>query len=159
MNHDVLKLMAQDLEDLQLIASHLQDALAPLTAMTYNQQKKTFHLLINRFCWEHPEEEQEGKKVYHRVHSGLTFYEVEKAYHRGFVRHGDERALNLLTLHTKIVEDGHEVHLLCSDHKEIFLKTRVLKCALCDIDEPWPTHTKPTHLHEYLKNLTSFSKN
>jgi len=65
-----LKLIAKDLEDLQILASHLQDSIIPLLSMSYDPETQTFRAIANRFCWEHAALEYEGEPLHHRVHSG-----------------------------------------------------------------------------------------
>ena len=69
-----LKLIARDLEDLQILAAHLQDALIPYMSMQYDPVAKTFTALVNRFCWEHGEMPHEDGPLYHRAHAGLSIH-------------------------------------------------------------------------------------
>ena len=46
-----LKLRAHDLQDMDVIAALLQDALVPLGDMTYLAEEKRFILVANRFRW------------------------------------------------------------------------------------------------------------
>lgn len=147
-----LRLLANDHEDLTIIAAHLQDALLPLVSMVYEPKNSTFTLLANRFCWEYPAIEHEGTPMYHRVHSGLCFRNVEKVHHRGFHRKGNTRILNLLTLQAT---KGDSINLICSEGHEIRLKTNDLHCHLGDLHHPWPTRKKPTHLYEHIEQMQS----
>lgn len=145
-----LRLLAHDTEDLTILATHLQDALLPLVSMVYEPKNATFTLLANRFCWEYPPVDHEGAPMYHRVHSGLCFRNVEKVHHRGFQRKGHTRILNLLTLHAV---KGEAIHLICSGDNEIRIKTKNLHCHLGDLHHPWPTREKPTHIYEHIEAL------
>lgn len=145
-----LRLLAHDDEDLTIMAAHLQDALLPLVSMVYEPKKATFTLLANRFCWEHPPIDHEGAPMFHRVHSGITFKNVDKVHHRGFDRKGKTRILNLLTIHAK---RAGAIHLVCSQDHEIRLETKNLHCHLGDLHHPWPTRKKPMHIHEHVEAL------
>jgi hypothetical protein len=145
-----LRLLANDIEDLGILAAHLQDAMLPLTSMVYDPEKATFTLLANRFCWEHPPIDHEGAPLYHRVHCGLFFRNVDKVHHRGFQRKGKTRILNLLTLQAK---KNEAIHLICSGSKEIRVETKNLHCQLGDLHAPWPTRKKPTHIYEHIEAL------
>jgi hypothetical protein len=143
-----LRLLAKDLEDLTILAAHLQDALLPLISMVYEPKNATFSMLANRFCWEHPPLDHEKGPLYHRVHSGLCFHNVAKVHHRGLNRKGDQRFLSFLTLQQPTPST---VHLICSGNNEIRIETKDLHCQLGDVSAPWPTHQKPTHLYEHIE--------
>lgn len=145
-----LRLLAHDEEDLSILAAHLQDALLPLVSMVFEPKDATFTMLANRFCWEHPPIDHEGSLMYHRVHSGICFKNVDKVHHRGFDRKGKTRILNLLTLQAG--KSGN-IHLICSENNEIRIETNKLHCHLGDIHHPWPTRKKPTHLYEHIEAL------
>lgn len=149
-NFEPLRLLARDFEDLTIVSTHLQDALLPLTSMVYERKSATFTMLANRFCWEHPAIDHEGEPMYHRVHSGLCFKNVEKIHHRGFHPKENTRTLNLLTLQAN---KSNMVHLICSGDKEIRIETKNLQCHLGDLHHPWPTRKKPTHLHEHIEAM------
>jgi Protein of unknown function (DUF2948) len=145
-----LKLLAKDLEDLQILAAHLQDSLMPLVAMVYEPSDKMFTLLANRFCWEHPGIEHEGAPLYHRVHTGVCFHNVGAVRHKGFSRKGEQRTLNLLTMHG---ENKGGIHMVFSEGHEIRVETEDLRLYMGDLHVPWPTRSRPTHLHEHLDQL------
>ena len=141
-----LKVAAVDSEDLNILSAHLQDAIIPLHSMHYNEDTGTFSGLCNRFCWEHDDHYFEGKQLFHRVHSGLTFHGVSEVHHRGFDPHGDERTLNLLTVKTQAGHNGTtHIHLVFSGQSEIRLSVNSIKCLLGDLHHPWPTEKKPSH--------------
>ena len=72
-----LRMMAQDGDDLHVIAACLQDALVPLSGLEYDKEGGNFHLLANRFCWECESDDQEqGISCYTRVPAGLAFHHV-----------------------------------------------------------------------------------
>lgn len=152
LDHKPLKLIAKDLEDLQILAAHLQDSLLPLISMTYDSEEKTFTALANRFCWEHDAIEHEGEPLYHRVHTGVCFKNVTKVLHKGFKRHGSQRTLNLLTMHG---EKQGAVHLVFSGGHEIRLEIDSLHCHMGDVHHPWPTRKRPKHIHEHLEKINS----
>ncbi len=145
-----LRLLANDTEDLAILATHLQDALLPLASMVYEPKNATFTLLANRFCWEHPPIDHEGMPMYHRVHSGLCFRNVDKVHHRGFQRNGNTRILNLLTLQAQRTD---AIRLICSGNNEIHIETKNLHCHLGDLHQPWPTRKKPIHVYEHIEAM------
>ena len=147
-----LKLIAKDLEDLQILASHLQDALIPFMSMEYNPETKTFRALANRFCWEHGAQDHEGEPLYHRVHSGLEIHNVDKVLHKGFDPANPHEDHNLLTIHG---ENEGAIHLVFSGGPGVRLETTDVHFHLGDVSHPWPTRKKPKHIHEHLDDLAS----
>ena len=154
-DHKPLRLLANDLEDLQIFAAHLQDALLPITSMKYSEGDKSFSMVANRFCWEHPAVEHMGEDLYHRVHSRLHFDHVRNVQHKGVEQHGEVRNLNLLTIEAEYSDDKDEGHAVLhfSDGGAIKIDYDKLHCKLADIHEPWPTRSKPKHIHEHLEEL------
>lgn len=149
-----LKLIAKDLEDLQILAAHLQDAILPFMSMQYDPETKTFRALANRFCWEHGEMEHEGEELYHRVHSGLEVHNVDKVLHKGFDFNQHDKDYNLLTIHG---ENEGAIHLVFSGGSEIRLETDDVHLHLGDVQHPWPTRQRPKHIHEHLEDLKDVS--
>ncbi len=148
-----LKLMAKDHDDLSVVSAYLQDALMPLTAMTYDKNTQTFSILANRFCWEHDPIDHEGRLVYHRVHSGVCFRNVIAVHHKGFVRHQEHtRELNFLSV---LPESPWEsiptsLNLIFSSANEIRLKISNLTCHMADLQHPWPTYGRPMHIYDHV---------
>lgn len=149
---DPLKLIAKDLEDLQILAAHLQDSLLPMLSMSYDPKEKVFRALANRFCWEHGEHEDEDGSYYYRTHSGLEIHHVTKVLHKNFDFKGSRRAHNLLTLS---LQDDKAIHLVFSGDSEIRVEVDDMHILLGDVHHPWPTRKKPTHLHEHVDRLAS----
>ena len=140
--YEPLKLSALDTEDLQVFASCLQDALVPISGMTYDEDKGHFYLVVNRFCWECHPEQHEGEDVHQRVSCGVHINHVEEVQQKGFDPNHEDGFMNLLTIHNQ--KDGC-VSLVFSGGGEVELKVQKLKCLLKDIDEPYPTKHKPHH--------------
>lgn len=145
-----LKLIAKDLEDLQVLVAHLQDSIIPLMSMNYDPETKTFRAIANRFCWEHGEIEHEGEPLYHRVHSGLEIHNVKRVQHKGLDRESENRSHNLLTINGD--QEG-VLHFIFSGGPELRLEIEDLQLHLGDLEHPWPTRKKPKHIHEHLDEM------
>jgi hypothetical protein len=137
-----LRMMAEDTDDLQVIAACLQDALVPLSGMDYDKAGEHFHLVANRFCWECDPEVLNGNSYYTRVATGLAFHHVKEVHKKDLYLQNREELVNLLTIHK---EDQDYIHLVFSGGSEIKLKVEKLCCHLKDVDEPYSTLHKPTH--------------
>lgn len=145
-----LKLIAKDLEDLQIMATHLQDSLLPLLSINYDPKDHVFRALANRFCWEHGEHQDEEGSFYYRTHSGIEIHHVSRVLHKNFDLKGSQRAHNLLTLS---LQDDNAIHLIFSGDTEIRIEVDKMHVLLGDVHRPWPTRKKPTHLHEHVERL------
>lgn len=142
MSYIPLKVLAEDGEDLQVIAAYLQDALIPLSGMEYDSDLGHFHLVVNRFCWECEPESLEGTSYYARVAAGLAFHHVKHVQKKGFEAQNQGELVNLLTIHNA---NNGCVHLIFSGGSEIKLQIDKLCCHLKDMDEPYPTSNRPDH--------------
>ena len=65
-----LKLIALDEADLEIVSSHLQDAVGRVGDMAYIPSKKRFAALLNRFDWERAESGN-GRKDFRRRRTAL----------------------------------------------------------------------------------------
>ncbi len=161
-----VKLRAHDAEDLRTLAAFLQDALVPVSDITYLKREKRFVMVVNRFRWEsraapaptlaptpttesaRPEEARDasfeeagGARPYERVNCGVCFDRVGNVRYLGLdLRHKDQ-ILNLLTVE---VRPG-AITLIFSDGGAIRLEVRDIRCYLEDLGEPWPTLWRPAH--------------
>lgn len=145
-----LKLIAKDLEDLKILAAHLQDSMMPLMSMTYDPESQTFRAVANRFCWEHPEVVHDGEPLYHRTHTGVEIHNVKKVLRKGIDFKGAQRSYNLLTMHA---DNEGAIHLLFSGGGELRVEVNNIHLHLGDLHHPWPTRKKPKHIHEHIADF------
>lgn len=143
--YEPLRLIAKDVQDLDIILSLLQDSLMPVVSIANDKENKTLSLLTNRFCWEVPEE-SEDDPVYYRVHAGFMFKGVEAIHEKNIDQSDSSRILSFLTAHIDEHEDHLFVYLMFSDDACIRLTLKNIDCTLADIDEPWSTRARPEHL-------------
>ena len=132
-----LKLRAHDLEDLSVLSSMTQDALAPLGDMAYLREEGRFLIALNRFRWE----EAGSSPPYYRTHAGLRFDHVTAVQRRNIAKSERDAMLSLLSVS---YYEG-TVMLSFAGDKDIRLAVDRLAVALEDLDEPWPTQWKPGH--------------
>jgi hypothetical protein len=151
-----LKIKVDDVYDLSLLSAYLQDALAPITSMHFDEQTHTFTCLLNRFCWELVDH-YEHHQTYYRVHTGVTFKNVQSVCKRNFHQSHPERTLNLLTFSFSQDENGLSIRLLFSGDREIDLSVSQTLCLVHDFHVPWPTSKKPVHIHEHIEELSQKS--
>ena len=136
--HKPLRLRAEDLGDLTVIAAAVQDALVPAGDIAWLRDEGSFVMALNRFRWEAEDKQHE------RVHAGLRFDHVRLVQYRGIDHRDRGSFLELLT----IACDEGRVVLHFAGGAAIRLEVEKLVCALGDLDEPWPTAWKPEHGEE-----------
>jgi len=152
--YEPLRLIAQDVQDLDIILSLLQDSLMPVVSIVHDKKNKTLSVLTNRFCWE-VSEEKETDPIYYRVHAGLMFKNVEAIHEKNIDQSDRSRILSFLTAHIDDHSDHVFIYLMFSDDACIRLTLNTIDCTLADIDEPWSTRARPEHLMpENDRNLT-----
>ena len=137
----LLKLRAEDTEDLLVISACLQDALVPVRDLAYIPEERTFLLIANRFRWENGVRPAPGEAGLERTLCGITFSEVTAVSYSGFRRSENGRILSLLAIRA---ENG-KVHLEFSGGAAIRLEVACILCHAKDIGEPWPTPWQPQH--------------
>ena len=137
----LLKLRAEDAEDLLVISACLQDALVPVRDLAYIPEERTFLLIANRFRWENGVRPAPGEAGLERTLCGITFSEVTAVSYSGFRRSENGRILSLLAIRA---ENG-KVHLEFSGGAAIRLEVACILCHAKDVGEPWPTPWQPRH--------------
>lgn len=169
----LLKLRAEDEEDLAVISACLQDALVPLTNIAWLKDEQRFVLVANRFRWEcgcgEPGEAAAGAGDTTAGETGEPSAEVDDArfgdagegpeipYERvncGLCFEGVKsvRSRNLdikrrdLILNLLAIEpDGESINFFFSGGGVIRVEVDGISCRIEDICEPWPTRWRPDH--------------
>src|SRR5262245_45544942 len=94
----VLKLLAEDNEDLEAISACLQDALVAVRDLAYIPEDRAFLFVANRFRWENGLRPAPGEVGFERTLCGLTFSNVRAVSYTGFRRSEAGRILSLLAI-------------------------------------------------------------
>lgn len=133
-----LRLQARDADDLTVFASLLQDAIVPLSDVTYVPSEQRFVMVVNRFLWD-----ADGAPDQHdqRVNCGVVFDRVTGVQSRGLDLADRGRMLDLLTIR---FEEGR-LFLVFSGGADIRLAIDGVEARLEDLGEPWPTGWRPGH--------------
>ena len=144
--HKAVKLKAQDLEDLTVISSILQDALVPLSDIQFTPTDGNFIMVVNRFCWEDVKD-RETEEPFRRVLAGLRVTDVAAVAYRGIDRNEQDRVLELLTLAYCEPDGDVPGHLVLhfAGGGAIRLTLGKLVAAMEDLGDSWPTRWKPGH--------------
>ncbi len=92
---DHLKFVVLDEEDLEVVSTHLQDAVAKVSDVLWRPQEKRVVLAVNRFDWEGA---QAVKPEYRRRRTALRFERVLSCKCRDLNPAGKDAVLNLLAV-------------------------------------------------------------
>ncbi|WP_298677163.1 DUF2948 family protein [uncultured Lentibacter sp.] len=140
-----LNLGALDEDDLAVISALVQDAVFPVTEMTYDQKGRRFALLLNRFRWE---DKGAARHAPERVQAVLVFDTVLGVATQGVRRADKDMVLSLLAIDWEPSEapSGHIVLTLAGDGA-IRLDCEALEVTLKDVTRPYtaPSRKRPSH--------------
>ncbi len=143
-----LRLIAQDAEGLSVLSTLLQDAVFPITEMTFAPRRRRFALLLNRFRWEDRDAAQKARRGYERVQSLLVFEDVLSVRSQGIDRGEADTVLSLLSVAFRPDQDGMgRVELILAGDGAIALQVEALDATLRDVSRPYlaPSGQVPTH--------------
>lgn len=145
-----LKLRAADADDLVIVSAQLQDAIVPVTDISYLAAERTFVMVVNRFMWnavpaavgaDVTQPVGEGGPVFLRCNCGVRIRQVERAQTQALDLRDRSAMLDLLSLR---FEDG-AILVTFSGAPELRLHVSAIEVALEDFGEPWPTRRTPSH--------------
>ena len=138
-----LRLIAFEVDDLQVISAVVQDAVFPACEMSWRPKQRRFALLLNRFRWEATQPD-----FAERVQAILSFEDVHSIRTQGFDRTDPDLILSLLNVTFEADTDGmgYCIVTLAGDGA-ISLKVEALEASLRDITRPYiaPSGMMPNH--------------
>lgn len=140
---DLLKLIALDSEDIQVVSAHLQDALVRTADIHWRPSEKRLVIGLSRFDWESAS--SDGPE-FRRCRSALRFERVLSCKCRHVDSGSKNEALNLLAV--GFSEDdppGGVVTLTFSGGAALRLKVECLEAELADLGPAWGTEVCPSH--------------
>lgn len=143
-----LNLGAMDGEDLKVISSLVQDAVFPITEMSWRPAQRRFALLVNRFRWEDAEAARTRGRAFERVQSLLVVDQVLQVASQGLDRDDPDLILSLLSVEFEPGAEGagHVLLTLAGDGA-IRLSVEALEVTLRDVTRPYvaPSRHVPEH--------------
>ena len=143
-----LNLGAQDVDDLQVISTLAQDAVFPITEMTWRPSERRFGLLLNRFRWEDKDAATRRERPFERVQSVLVFDSVLSVSSQGMDRSDKDMVMSLLSVDFEAGEDGAgQIMLTLAGDGAIRLSVEALDVTLKDVTRPYkaPSGQAPHH--------------
>ncbi|SDX88068.1 Protein of unknown function [Ruegeria halocynthiae] len=143
-----LNLGAEDADDLQVIATLTQDAVFPVTEMTWRPSERRFALLLNRFRWEDKDAATRRGRAFERVQSVLVFGSVLSVASQGINRSDKDMILSLLSVEFEPAKDGAgQILMTLAGDGAIRLSVEAIDATLKDVTRPYvaPSGQAPQH--------------
>ena len=133
-----LRLLAQDAEDLKVIAAALQDAVGKIGDISYEPAARRLTLAFNRYRWE-------GKGG-ERVRSAIQLGSVLKVQARNLRRGAKDAVVELLNIAFEPGEaPGGAVVFTFAGGGDLRAQVECLDVVLADVSAPWATPRVPRH--------------
>lgn len=141
-----LNLGAMDAEDLAVISSLVQDAVFPITEMTWRAGERRFAILLNRFRWE---DDARGRHGPERARAMLVVENVLQVASQGVDRSESDMIFSLLSVTFEPGEDGdgHVLFTLAGDGA-IRLEVEALEVTLKDVTRPYKANSGKVPEHK-----------
>ena len=135
----MLRLIAEDEEDLKVISAALQDAVAKIGDIAFERRGKRLTVVFNRFRWE-------GGKRGERVRSALQLGGVMGVQSRKLRREAKSAVVELLAMtYEPGAAPGGTVTFAFAGGGDLKAEVECVDAALVDLSQPWPTPRKPEH--------------
>lgn len=140
---DQLKFVVLDEEDLEIVSTHLQDAVVKVADVLWRPQENRLVVALNRFDWESA---QADKPEYRRRRSALRFERVMSCKSLNVSPAGKDEVLNLLAVEfSETDEPSGVVTLTFSGGAALRLDVECLEAELADLGPTWTTAACPAH--------------
>ena len=134
----VLRLKAEDGDDLTAISALVQDGVLPVEEMQWDRSTRRFALLVNRFRWEDADAAQAVGRDFERVQAVLTIDSVLAVRRSGFDPRDTDQVISLLSVTFESGEDGAgRVVLTLAGDGAIGVDVECLDVMLTDVTQPY----------------------
>jgi hypothetical protein len=138
-----LKFVVLDEEDLEVVSTHVQDAVVKASEVMWRPQEKRFVMALNRFDWEGA---QSDKPEYRRRRAALRFERVLSCKCRQMNPAGEDAVLNLLAVEFSETDaPSGVVTLIFSGGAALRLDVECLEAELADLGPSWSATACPKH--------------
>lgn len=143
-----LRLRALDAEDLPALSALIQDAVFPITELSWSKAQRRFGILLNRFRWEDADAATARSRPFERVQSVLTIEDALAVRSQGIDRGDKNTILSVLSVGWIAGDDGMgTVELTLAGDGAIAVDVEALEITLTDVTRPYiaPSGQKPAH--------------
>ena len=143
---DALKLVALDKEDLEIVSTHLQDAIVKVADVHWRANENRLVVALGRFDWEAAARD---KPEFRRRLSALRFDRVLKCQCRNVAPQDRNAVLNLLAVEfTETDAPAGIITLVFSGGAALRFEVECLEAELADLGPCWSTDKCPEHAVE-----------
>lgn len=145
---ELLKLIAMDDEDLNVLSVQLQDAILRIEDMAYLPQERRFAAIFNRFDWLSAagDAQTDDDSSYERRRSALRFERVTGAQFQNLALYDKSGTLELLAINFEPGDlPGGFITLFFCGGGAIRLNVEFIEAELRDLGPAWKTRAKPQH--------------
>ena len=141
---DLLKLLALDEEDLNIVSAHVQDAVMKVADLDFLAASRRFVMPMYRYAWE--KEATVARPQPERRNSVLHFERVLAAKLSGISRGKPDEVLSLLAVsYTATDAPEGTVDLLFAGGGAIRLEVECIEARLVDLGGAWEATSRPAH--------------
>jgi Protein of unknown function (DUF2948) len=138
---DLLKLVALDRDDMEVVSTHLQDAVVSVGDVYWRPEEKRLVIGLARFDWE-----SLNSRQYQRRRTALRFDRVSSVKCRNVDCKDKKAMLNLLAVEFEETDPpAGVVTLTFSGGGAVRLEVECLECELVDLGPVWVTSCCPAH--------------
>jgi hypothetical protein len=145
-----VKFIALDPEDLEVVSTHLQDALVKVADVMWRPQEKRLVIALSRFDWLAAEGTRPELR---RCRAALRFERVNSCKCRSVNPAGKDAVLNLLAVEFAETDaPAGVVTLIFSGGGALRLEVECLEVELADLGPSWPAAERPIHADDAPQN-------
>lgn len=142
-----MKLVALDLDDIEVVSTHVQDSIVKVADIIWRPGEHRLVVGLNRFDWEAAACCQDPR--YQRRRTALRFDRVLGCKCRNLKPTDKDAVLNLLAVEfTETDAPAGVVTLTFSGGGVLRLEIECLECELADLGPSWPAHLRPVHAED-----------
>jgi hypothetical protein len=143
---DLLKLVALDGDDVEVVSAHLQDAVVKVADIHWRPNERRVVMALNRFDWGSANGDV---PKFHRCRAALRFERVLACRCRNMNATGKAETLNLLAVSFEESDSPAGVVMLTfSGGAALRLEVECLEAELVDLGPVWSTEACPAHTLE-----------
>lgn len=140
---DMLKLIALDREDLEIVSAHLQDAIVKVGEVIWRPNENRVVIALNRFDWEAAVGEPPS---WRRRRAALRFDRVSSCKCKSLDCSAKEQVLNLLAVEfSESDSPGGVITLSFSGGGALRLEVECLEAEVVDLGPIWEAAACPDH--------------
>jgi DUF2948 family protein len=138
-----VKFVALDRDDLEVVSTHLQDALVKVADIMWRPRERRLVVALDRFDWPAAEC---ARPELRRCRSALRFERVNCCKCRNVNPAGKDAVLNLLAVEFAETDaPAGVVSLFFSGGAVLRLEVECLEAELADLGPSWPAAVRPVH--------------